>query len=131
MALGIGGFSSSYNWWNTTGRVSPNPGGTLSTSNQILEQSPETAFYRWTRNMGVQDDNSGFSKWMRQQFPNYQLGYQAHTVDNPLSANIVDYTNSLSGNYDDWMRRYMMQSPQQRGLDPGARGGGPARWIGR
>ncbi len=128
MALGLGGSP----YWEP-GRYT-GPGGidygTTPWGGQILEQNPDVAYYRYGREMGVPDDNSAFGQWFRRQFPQFNLGYGAYTVSNPLEANIVDYTKSLGG-YGDWMRQYQAQDPRLRGEDPSARGAGPARWIGR
>jgi hypothetical protein len=96
----------------------------------IWEQSLPTGYYAYGRSLGVPDDNSAFSNWFSKQFPQFNLGYGAYTAQNPLTANVVDYANSLGG-LGEWQRRFGMQDQRIRGLDPGARGGGPARWIGR
>lgn len=96
----------------------------------MLEQSPNTAYYRRGQQLGIPDDNTGFGRWFKNQFPNMQLGYQAYTVSNPLTANITDYTNSLGG-FAEWYKKYKRESPQVRGEDAASRGGGPARWVGR
>lgn len=96
----------------------------------LLEQSPETAFYRYGRQMGIPDDNSGFARWFANQFQDFAKGYSAYTVSDPINANIRDYTSGLGG-YDDWMQRYQMTDQRVRGEDPSSRGAGAARWIGR
>ena len=94
----------------------------------IWEQNLPVAYYAYGRSLGVPDDNSAFSRWFAQQYGKFQQGYGAYTAMNPIEANVVDYARSV-GNYDDWMRQFMAQDPRIRGLDPGARGGGPSRWI--
>lgn len=126
MPLGLGG--------NTNFYYTPQPpatsGGNTQLGQLMLEQNPATAYYRYGAQIGVPDNNSGFSRWFRQQFPNFQLGYNAFTVDNPFTANIQDYANSLGG-YDAWMRQYRALAPQLRGEDWSSRGAGPSRWIAR
>src|SRR5688572_966179 len=123
MPMGLGGSP----WWQP-GMDSQYGGNQTDWGRSMLEQSPQTAWYRFGREMGVPDDQSGFSRWFAQQYPQYQQGYNAYTVSNPLTANIVDYTNSLGG-YDQWYRQYMNNAPQIRGLQPASRGGGPTRWV--
>ena len=80
--------------------------------------------------MGVPDDGSAFGRWFAQQYPQFRTGYGAYVASNPVDATIQGYTTQLGG-YDDWYRRFMANDPRIRGEDPGARGGGPSRWIGR
>lgn len=126
MPLGLGGS----NYWNPQGPADPYGGDDTQWGRTIQEQNPDAAYYRYGRNIGVADDNSAFSRWFKQQFPQANLGYKAFSVSNPLTANIVDYMKSLGG-YDDWFRQFSQQAPQLRGLDPSSRGGGPSRWISR
>lgn len=96
----------------------------------LMEQSPDVAFYRYGRTLGVPDDQSAFARWFRQQFPQFALGYGAFTVSQPLTANIRDYTASL-GDYASWLRQFQAQDARLRGEDPASRGGGPVRWVDR
>jgi hypothetical protein len=128
MPLGLGG-SPYWSPGQFTGPGGYDYGGTP-WGGQMLEASPETAYYRYGRGLGVADDGSAFSRWFRQQYPQAQLGYQAYTVSDPLNANIQGYLGTLGG-FDDWLRRFRAQAPQLRGLDPASRGGNPVRWIGR
>lgn len=123
MPLGVGGSP----WW-TPGSDSPYGGNQTAWGRSMLESSPQTAWYRFGRTMGVPDDGSAFSRWFSSQYPQFQQGYNAYTVSDPLNANIVDYLNSLGG-YQDWYRQFQAQAPQLRGLNPGSRGGGPVRWV--
>jgi hypothetical protein len=131
MGVGIGGNPYGYSPW-----YQPNPSygsgytdtGLAPVGKSILEQAPDTGWYRYGRQLGVGDDNSAFSQWFKKQYPSFQQGYQSYTTDNPLTANITDYTNSLGG-IDQWLRQFHMMDPRLRGLSPGERGGGPARWL--
>jgi hypothetical protein len=93
------------------------------------EQNPDTAYYRYGRELGVQDDNSAFSRWFSQQFPQVQQGYNAATISNPYLL-IDPYMQSLGG-YQDWYQKYMALAPQLRGEDQSSRGAAPVRWIAR
>lgn len=129
MAVGLGGSSNFF--WNP--HAAPADGQDYSNTDwgrSIQEQNPNVAYYRALRNVGVPDDQSAFSRWAKQQFPNFSLGYGSYTATNPLSANVVDYAASLGG-YDQWMKQFMSLHPQLRGEDAGARGGGPVRWVSR
>ncbi len=96
----------------------------------ILEQNPDIAYYRYGRQMGVPDDNSAFSKWFQNQYPQFNKGYGAYVASSPATANIVDYIKSLGG-IDTFQKQFQSLAPQLRGLDPGDRGAGPSRWISR
>lgn len=104
--------------------------GTTPWGNQILEDNPSVAYYRYGRTIGVPDNGSAFGRWFSQQFPQFNTGYGAYVASNPVDASIQGYARSLGG-YDEWMRRFMAQDQRIRGLEPAARGGGPARWISR
>lgn len=95
----------------------------------LQEQEPDIAFYRYGRLIGVPDDQSAFARWFRAQFPLVQLGYGATTIEDPF-ANLPDYLGRL-GVMEDWLRRFMLQTPRQRGIDPVSRGAGWARWLPR
>ncbi len=127
MPLGIGGsnywspgssVTGAYDWGNT-------PWGS-----SIMEQNKDVAFYRYGREIGVPDDQSGFSRWFRQRYPEVNTGFGAYTVSNPLTANIVDYLHSLGG-MSDWQRKYRELAPQLRGENPSGFGAGPTRWVNR
>jgi hypothetical protein len=116
-------------WWSPT----PQTGSYTDTnlpdwSKIMLEQSPQTGWYRYGRELGVGDDNSAFSQWFKKQYPQFQQGYDAYSVSNPMTANITDYANSLGG-MDQWMRQFQSMDPRLKGESPGDRGGGPSRWI--
>lgn len=134
MGVGLGGSTTggygSSPWWTPTQSGYYDQAGITPVGRRMEELSPETAWYRYARELGIPDDQSAFTRWFRGQFPNYQLGYQAYTTENPLTANIQDYTASLGG-FGDWMRRFNLQDPRLRGLDYGNRGGSPSRWIAR
>ena len=128
MPMGIGGspywspgqtnYTGGYDWGDTgLGR-------------QMLEQNQDVAYYRYGRELGIDDDNSGFSRWFAQQFPAWAKGYGAYSISDPLQANIPDYNAGL-GNYGDWLNRYQAQDARLRGEDPSSRGAGPSRWIPR
>jgi hypothetical protein len=123
MPMGLGGSP----YWNPTGAFGQN---VAPIGQHLWEQNPDIAYYSWGRSLGVPDDNSAFGRWFAQQFPQFQKGYGAFTAENPLTANITDYANSLGG-FDDWNRRFMAQDPRLRGEEPSSRGAGPSRWIGR
>lgn len=122
MGVGLGG--SPY--------YTPPPGsfgqGITPVGNTIWEQNLPTAYYSYGRSLGVPDDQSAFSRWFANQYGRFQQGYGAYTAQQPLTANVIDYARGL-GDYGSWMRQFMNQDPRLRGLDPGARGGGPARWV--
>lgn len=124
MPLGLGGSP----WW-TPGQAQQQPEdfGDTPWSRGIREQEPQSAWYRYGRQMGVPDDDSAFSKWFGNQYPNYRQGYAAWTQSNPF-GNIDEYTNTLGG-FDKWYEEFSRKAPQLRGLDPGSRGGGPTRWV--
>lgn len=138
MGVGLGGsmapstsFAPAFNYWNPE-MSSPNGydyGGT-DWGQMMLEQSPQTFYYRMGAQMGIPDDNSAFSRWFNQQYGQFLQGYNAYTVSDPINANLEDYSKTLGG-YDDWHQRFMDLAPQVRGEDPGSRGAGPVRWIGR
>jgi hypothetical protein len=113
-----------------TPQASPFGAGSSPLSNILWEQNPDVAYYSWGRSLGIPDDNSGFSRWFASQLPKFGLGYGAYTAQNPITANIVDYANSLGG-FGDWQNQFLAQDPRIRGEDPSSRGGGPARWVGR
>lgn len=118
-------------YWNPQQSVTgPYDYGTTQWGKSMLEQSPETAIYRYGRAMGIPDDQSDFSRWFKQRYQDVLGGYKAYTVSNPYDANITSYLNTLGG-VQDWQRRYAMQAPSMRGINPAAAGAGPARWIGR
>ncbi len=96
----------------------------------MLEQNPQTAYYRQGQAMGVPDDQSAFGRWFRQQYPQFQQGYNAYTISDPVHADIRTYAASLGG-LPDWQRQFMNLAPSLRGEDPASRGGGPTRWISR
>lgn len=96
----------------------------------LQEQSPDVAYYRRGRELGIPDDNSAFSRWFQQQYGDYLKGYGAYTVSDPINANIRDYTAGIGG-YDDFKRKFQMNDQRVRGEDPSSRGGGAARWINR
>jgi hypothetical protein len=97
---------------------------------QIWEQNPDVAYYSYGRTLGIPDDNSAFSRWFAQQQPKFTLGYGAYSAENPFTANIVDYTNSLGG-FDAFLHQFNALDPRLTGQDPSSRGAGPSRWIGR
>lgn len=122
MPLGINGspyFNPAYN---------PFGANSSPIGRQIWEQAPDVGYYSYGRSLGVPDDTSAFSQWFSKQFPKFQQGYGAYTAENPLTANLPDYANSLGG-YDDWYRRFTQQDPRLRGIDPSGRGAGSARWV--
>ena len=122
------GYVSPY--WNSGQFLGPGgiDYGTTPWGNQIIEDNPNVGYYRYGRQMGVPDDGSAFGRWFAQQYPQFNLGYGAYVASNPVDASLQGYTAQLGG-YQDWLRRFNAQAPQLRGLDPSARGGGPARWI--
>lgn len=89
------------NWYNT-------PYGTL-----MRQQNLPQAFYAYGRQQGIPDDQSGFSRWFNQQYPNFNAGFAAATMENPYIT-IDEYTPTLGG-YDDWKRRFNQMAPQLRG----------------
>lgn len=125
MGVGLGGNNF---YWNPSAPETQGSGSDWGRS--ILEAAPQAAYYRYGQEIGIPDDQSGFARWFRQQFPQFQTGYQAYTASRPETANITDYSRSLGG-YDAWMRQYQQLAPQLRGEDPGSRGAGPVRWVGR
>lgn len=140
-----GGYPASPGYYtNAGGQVTSNPNQFYWNPNQfagndygntdwgrlMLEQNPQTAFYRYGSDIGVSDNQSAFSRWFRNQYPMFNQGYAAYTVSNPLTANVQDYARSLGG-IQDWQRQFQDMAPSMRGENPGAGGGGPARWVGR
>lgn len=126
MPLGLGGNPSFY-------YTPPPPNLDFANSDWglgMMEDDPSAAFYRYGQTIGIPDDQSGFGRWFRQQFPQFNTGYHAYTISNPVTADIRSYAESLGG-YDQWMRQYNKLAPQMRGEDPASRGAGPVRWIGR
>lgn len=123
--------SQSY-YWNPHSFAPGTDGGYAPLGHLMLEQNPDTAFYRYGQQIGIPDPStqSAFGRWFAQQFGNFKQGYDAYTVSNPFNSNIQDYANSLGG-YSDWLHRFNQLAPQLRGLDAANRGGGPARWVGR
>jgi hypothetical protein len=122
---------NSFHYWN------PNMGsqdgfdyGGTQWGQLMLEQDPQTFYYRMGAAMGVPDNQSAFAKWFKSQFPQFQQGYNAYTVSDPLHANLSDYAASLGGP-ETFLRQFQDMAPQLRGEDPGSRGGGPSRWVGR
>jgi len=137
VGVGVGGVgygnpgNSNTNVWNWAGSGSISDyGGLAPVGQNILEQNIPTAFARYKASLGVKDDSSPFARWMNQQVNRYATGYGNYTASNPLTANLGDYNATLGG-YDAWMREFLRQAPQIRGLDPSSRGGGPARWVSR
>jgi len=93
------------------------------------EQAPQAAYYRYGVNLGIPDDNSAYSQWFKQQYPDVYTGYQAATISNPYLL-INDYLNSLGGQ-SDWLRRFMDLAPQLRGENQARAGAGTVRFINR
>lgn len=127
--MNTGGAVGNSNFYYTPQPYAQN-GGNTQLGQIMLEQNPATAYYRYGQQIGVGDDQTGFNRWFRQQFPSFSLGYNAYTIDHPFDADIQGYANSLGG-YDSWMKQYMRLAPQLRGEDPSSRGSGPSRWIAR
>ena len=116
-------------YWNPGSFTSPEgyDWGSTQYGEITKEQAPQAAYYRHITQLGVPDDGSAFSRWVRQEFPNVQLGYNAATISNPYLT-IDPYMQSLGG-YNDWMRRFMAQAPQLRGENQSRAGAGALRWI--
>ncbi len=93
------------------------------------EQAPQAAYYRYGVEQGIPDDNSAFSQWFKQQYPQAAMGYQAATISDPYLT-IDPYLQSLGG-YNDWLNRFMALAPQLRGEDQSRAGAGTVRFIGR
>lgn len=126
MGLGLGG---SFFWDPNTSAQGAYDYGTSDWGTQMLEASPQTAFYRFGRQMGVPDNqNTAFARWFAQQYPQWQQGYNAYTISNPLTADVNNYNATLGG-YEDWRKRFMSAPQQIRGEDPSNRGAGPVRWT--
>jgi hypothetical protein len=133
MPVGIGGnYGYQSPFWNP-GAYRPPSGFDYSGTDWglgMLEKSPQTAVYRYFRNLGAPvDAETPFAKWLQGQYGNILSGYQAATVDNPMTMNIRSYLGTLP-DMSEWQRRYQMQAPAVRGLNYGAYGAGPARWVG-
>lgn len=104
------------NWYNT-------PSG-----RQIREQNLPQAWYSYGRQQGIPDSGTDpFGRWFSQQYPQYNSGYAAATMENPY-INIDEYTPTLGG-YDDWKRRFQNVAPQVRGEQP-ADYGSTTKWLG-
>lgn len=96
----------------------------------MLEKTPQTAFYRYFRGLGAPvEGDTGFGKWLQDQYGRILQGYQAATISDPLNMNINRYVSGLP-DLSQWQRMYGQLAPAQRGLNPSAYGAGPARWVG-
>lgn len=102
-------------WYNT-------PYGTM-----VRQQNMPQAWYAYGRQQGIPDDNSGFARWFQQQYPTFNSGFAAATMENPYIT-IDEYTPTLGG-YADWMRRFNQMAPQLRGENP-SNYGNVTRWLG-
>ena len=96
----------------------------------ILEKSPQTAFYRYMRQLGAPiEQETPFSKFLQQQYGNFLTGYGAYTVSDPMHATIGGYMQTLP-QLSGWERLFNQMAPSQRGVNYAGYGAGPARWVG-
>jgi hypothetical protein len=130
MPFGLGGDTAYVSpYWNPQAFDFPTAGNSQ-WQNAMLEKSPETAYYRYMRQLGAPiEQETPFGKYLQNQYGNYLTGYNAYTVSHPLDATISRYTSTLP-DYSHWERAFNALAPQQRGVSYSNAGAGPARWIG-
>jgi hypothetical protein len=82
--------------------------------NLYLQQNPNFAYVRYLGQLGADDDDSPYARWLRGQYARTQQGWGAAFARNPLLSYHADYLPSL-GNADAWRQRFQSLTPGQRG----------------
>src|SRR6476661_4710082 len=95
---------------------------------QLREQNPNLTYAYYGNKLGIGDNQTAFSQWFYNQFPQFQHAYGQATIQNPFIT-IDQFMQTLPG-MQQLMSQFQNLSPQARGERWGQYA--PAsRWISR
>lgn len=109
-------YGATQDWFNT-------PVGT-----QIREAAPQVAYAQYGTSQGIGDNQTAFSRWFYNQYPQFQRQYGQATLQNPF-MNIDDFIKTLPG-LQQLMQQFQSLSPQARG-EQWSTFSPASRWISR